>query len=225
MDILFSCFEGLRRVIRSEYFEENHKEILKGLEDATSYGQLESKKWLLKMLKEKNQTSLGVVFVCAGWYGLLPMFFLSDKDFSIQRMFLFDKDPLSIKVSEDLNRSYVRADWKFKATQKDILSLNYKMASFETLKANSQPELLKITPDTIINTSCEHIKDFSLWWSKIPENKLVILQSNDYFDIPFHINCHSSLEEFKKAAPMKRLIYEGVLDLKAYRRFLLIGFK
>ena len=52
MDILFSCFEGLRRVIRSEYFNENREEILKGLEDATSFGQLESKKWLLKILKD-----------------------------------------------------------------------------------------------------------------------------------------------------------------------------
>ena len=225
INILFFYLEGLKRVLQAEYFEKNQEDILKGLEDATSFGQLESKKWLLEVLKEKNQTSLGTVFVCAGWYGLLPMFFLRDKEFAIQKIFLFDTDPLSVKVSEDLNRLHVKADWKFKATQKDILSLDYKEASFKTLKANGEPEPITVSPDTIINTSCEHIKDFPLWWEKIPEGKFVILQSNDYFDIPFHVNCHSSLEEFQKAAPMKRLIYSGALDLKTYRRFLLIGFK
>ena len=35
-------------------------------------------------------------------------------------------------------------------------------------------------PNTIINTSCEHIVNFDEWYRKIPAGKLVILQSNDY---------------------------------------------
>ena len=221
----FSYMNGLQRIIRADYFKTNQEKILEGLDDATSFGQLKSKKWLLQVLKEKNQTSLGTVFVCAGWYGILPLLLLGDEEFSLKNVFLFDKDPLSIKVSEDINRPQVKGNWKFKATEKDILSLNYDIASFKTLKANGEEEILETSPDTIINTSCEHIKDFSLWWRKIPEKKLVILQSNNYFDIPFHVNCSSSLEEFKKNAPMKNLLYEGELDLDDYKRFLLVGFK
>ena len=223
--VTIDFLNGLKRVIQSKYFPENQEKILQDLMDAISSGQLKSKLWLLQTLKETNQSSLGTVFLCAGWYGLLPLFLLEDKYFSIQRVFLFDKDPLSILVSEDLNRHQVKNNWKFKSTKKDILQLDYTTVSFTTLKANKEETPVTVSPDTIINTACEHIKDFSLWWEKIPAKKLIILQSNNYFDIPLHVNCHASLEEFKKQAPMKHIIHEGVLDLEHYQRFLLIGLK
>ena len=215
---------GMIRIFQSKYFVSNQKKIIDNIKDCSSSGQLKSKFWLIDILKQKNLLKLGNVFLCAGWYGFLPYFLLSDKNFSIQRMFNFEKDPLSVSVSEDLNHRFIKDGWKFKATLKDILNLNYDEAQFDTLKANGDAQALTVSPDTIINTSCEHMDLFSKWWNKLPQKKLIILQSNNFFELKEHINCISSLKAFKKQAPLE-LIYEGELDLKQYKRFMLIGYK
>lgn len=216
--------DGLMRIFRSKYFPSNDKIIIKNLIDAFSEGQLKSKFWLIQKLKDHDLSDLGCVFSCAGWYGSLAFLLLADEYFSIRQCLLFEKDPLSVKVSEDLNRLFVKEDWKFKASLKNILELDYSNTHFKTLKANGTVQELYAVPDTIINTACEHIENFNSWWSKIPPKKLMILQNNDYFGLPDHINCVSSIEDFKKQANMD-FLYEGVLDLGAYRRFLLIGYK
>ena len=222
--IILDYLEGLKRVLRSDYFASHRKEIIKGLENTSSSGQLKSKAWLIDVLKEKNILQLGNVFFCAGWYGILPYILLHDKAFFINQLFNFEKDPLSVRVSEDLNRKFVKDGWKFKASLKDILELNYRQAQFNTLKASGEIQALTVSPDTIINTSCEHIDPFSKWWNKLPKEKLIILQSNDFFHHKEHINCVSSIKEFKKQAPLN-LLYEGELDLGQYKRFMLIGHK
>ena len=221
---LILYMEGIMRIFRKEYTPANDKTITKNLEDAFSEGQLKSKFWLIQKLKDHNLSALGCVFSCAGWYGTLPFLLMTDSYFSIEKCFLLEKDPLSVRVSEDLNRHFVKQDWKFKASLQNILDVNYFNAFFNTLKADGTIQEIQAVPDTLINTACEHIENFELWWSKIPSGKLIILQSNDYFDLPDHINCVSSLEDFKKQADMD-LLYEGVLELEAYRRFMLIGHK
>ena len=221
---LILYIEGLIRVLKSDYFSKNSADLVKSLSDAFSSGQLKSKLWLIQKLKDHNLTSLGCVFSCAGWYGVLPFLFLTDRRFSITRCFLFEKDPLSVKIAEDINRCFVTKNWAFKAVLQDIQDLDYSMACFQTLRANGTAVELQAVPDTIINTACEHIANFDVWWSKIPQGKLIILQNNDYFSLPDHINCVSSIEEFKKQADMD-FLYEGTLNLDSYRRFLLIGRK
>jgi len=217
--------KGIQRVLRSQYFPAHSLEIYEGLCQSHSKGQFESKMWLLQVLKQKGLQNMGVVFLAAGWYGVLAFLLLKDSYFNIKNVFLFEKDPLSVLVSEDLNRYFVMQNWKFKSTLKNILDISYIKDTFETLKATKEPEILQSTPDTIINTSCEHIENFPKWWSQIPPKKLVILQSNNYKGITDHINCVSSIKEFKKMASMDNLIYEGQLDLKKYKRFMLIGYK
>ena len=223
-DSLFSYIEGIRRVFRAKYFKSNQDKIIKNIERFSSFGQLQSKLWLIDILKEKKLLNLGDIFLCAGWYGLLAFFLLHDKKLAIKRVFNFEIDPLSVSISEDLNRNFVQKDWKFKATWKDILELNYQQDRFETLKANGEAQTLIVSPDTIINTSCEHISNFPHWWNKLPQKKLIILQSNDFFQHEDHNNCVSSLEKFKKQAPLE-LLYEGNLKFERYQRFMLIGYK
>ena len=222
--IILDYLEGLKRVLRSDYFASHRKEIIKGLENTSSSGQLKSKTWLIDVLKEKKLLKLGNVFFCAGWYGILPYILLHDKEFSINQLFNFEKDPLSVRVSEDFNRKFVKNGWKFKASLKDIFELNYHSARFNTLKANGEAQALTVSPDTIINTSCEHIDPFSKWWNRLPKEKLIILQSNNFFHHKEHINCVSSVKEFKEQAPLD-LLYEGERDLGQYKRFMLIGYK
>jgi len=221
---LSAIIESIYKISQAKYFIPNQSEIIKNIESFSSFGQLKSKIWLISVLKEKSFFNLGNVFLCAGWYGVLPFLLLNDKKFSIYRMFNFEKDFLSVQISEDLNRQFVKNNWKFKATLKDILELNYQQAQFDTLKSNGEVQTLVVSPDTIINTSCEHIRHFSKWWDKLPPDKLIILQSNNFFQHQDHVNCISSLEQLKKQAPMN-LLYEGELDLKKYKRFMLIGRK
>ena len=75
---------------------------------------------------------------------------------------------------------------QIKALEKDIMDIDYNSLdwNFWSTKNNRMSYTITDVPDTIINTSCEHIKDFDKWYAMIPKGKLVILQSNDYFNVP-----------------------------------------
>jgi hypothetical protein len=106
----------------------------------------------------------------------------------------------------------------------DIFDIDYSRASYSVKKPDGEVVLTDI-PDTIINTSCEHIANFEDWYSLIPVGKLMILQTNDYFEIEDHVNCSASLQDFANQTPMAQCLYQGVIDLGKYRRFMRIGVK
>ena len=80
-------------------------------------------------------------------------------------------------------------------------------------------------PNTIINTSCEHIPNFAEWYNKLPYNVLIVLQSNNYFEVNEHVNCSADLNNFSRQTPLNNVLYEGSLELEKYTRFMRIGFK
>ena len=96
------------------------------------------------------------------------------------------------------NKDLVLDDWKSKATTQDIHDINYNTNRYNTVKSNGETEQPKDSPDTIINTSCEHIENFARWYAKQSTGKLVILQSNNYFDIPEHVNCVHDITRLNK---------------------------
>ena len=192
--------------------------------DVMSRGQLKSKKWLVSELSNLN-LSLGTMFLCAGWYAsVVPLMKESKLDF--QKIRSFDIDPEVWKIAEIFNADLVSDSWKFKASTQDIMDINYTEHTYDTIKPDGELTAIgREIPDTIVNTSCEHIDNFKDWYNKIPKGKLVILQSNNYFEIEEHVNCSSSLKEFSKSAPMKKTLYEGELDLGKYTRYMKIGRK
>jgi len=211
-----SLFNQLRNAVDNEGAD---------LSDAFSWGQLKSKRWLVSEL-EKLNLPLGTIFLCAGWYATLaPMLF--DSSCKIDKIRSFDIDESCIAIADTINSNKVRENWKFKAVADDIFNINYSTHQWQAWsKANNRMSYPFIeVPNTIINTSCEHIKDFDIWYSKIPEGKMVILQSNDFFDVEEHINCVSSLEEFSKQTPMTQILYQGDLTLEKYTRYMRIGIK
>ena len=109
--------------------------------------------------------------------------------------------------------------------QKDIIDINYEFESYEVFRADGTACPLDDTPDTIINTSCEHIVNFIEWYSKIPTGKLVVLQNNNFFEVNEHVNCVNDLVDFADQAPLSKLLYEGELKLPKYKRFMRIGYK
>ena len=60
-------------------------------------------------------------------------------------------------------------------------------------------------------------------FKKLDSNPIVAIQSNNMFDIEEHVNCVHSVDHMKKKFPMSEVLYEGELQLKGYKRFMLIG--
>ena len=198
------------------------------LKDALSEGQLNSKLWLLDKIKGID---LGTVFICAGWYGVLATMMFEDENVYVDKIRSFDIDDSCWKIAEDLNEPWKADNWVFKASTLDIVGLfNYwygedGLYHYFTTNIKGKRVHVKEMPRTIINTSCEHIENFTKWFNAIPTGKLVALQSNNYFEIEDHVNCVNSLDEFKQQAPLSNIIYEGELELEKYTRYMLIGYK
>jgi len=194
-------------------------------DDCFSRGQLQSKLWLVEELK-KQKVDLGTVYLCAGWYATLATM-LFESGMKVDKIRSFDIDPTCVDIAETFNKPWFVDSWRFKSVTKDIMHITYDEHWWESWSnANnrmSKPILDK--PDTIINTSCEHIQNFSDWYAKIPDGKLVVLQNNDYFDIDDHVNCVNSLQEFEAMTTMRKVLYNGKRDLPKYTRFMRIGFK
>lgn len=191
--------------------------------DCMSRGQIRSKVWLVEELK-KLDLELGTVYLLGGWYATLgPLF--KDHQLKIEKLRSFDVDPKCTPIAGRMNKDWEMQDWKFKATTFDIHDLNYELATYTTVNSKGETATLNEVPNTLINTSCEHIENFDDWFKKIPQGRLLILQSNDYFDNDQHVNCVKNLEDFKNKVPLSEILYEGELDLGLYKRFMLIGYK
>lgn len=191
--------------------------------DCFSRGQLQSKLWLVDELKKCN-VDLGTVFLCAGWYATLATM-IFESDIKVDKIRSFDIDETCWKIAEIFNKPWVINDWQFKASTKDIFDINFTSETYTTHRSDGTECEQDDIPDTIINTSCEHIENFSEWYSKIPTGKLVILQSNDYFEVEEHVNCSKSISQFSRSCPMKETLFEGELFLPDYTRFMKIGYK
>lgn len=191
--------------------------------DCLSRGQIKSKMWLIHHL-EKVGADLGVVFLCAGWYATLATM-LFESGLKIQKIRSFDIDPDVWEIAETFNKPWMAEDWKFKASTKDIYDIDFLGTMYDVYKGDGNIQPLMDTPNTIINTSCEHIEHFAQWFDRIPKGKLCVMQANDYEEIEEHVNYYNTLEDFSKDCPMEKVFYEGELDLGEYKRFMKIGYR
>lgn len=191
--------------------------------DCFSRGQLESKLWLVRELN-KLPVDLGTVFLCAGWYGTLATM-LFESGARIEKIRSFDIDPLCAPIAEIFNKPWVMQDWRFKAVTEDIMGIDYREHHYTVNRSDGSTCGLRDFPDTIINTSMEHIPNYSEWWRSIPKGKLMIVQCNDYEDLEEHISTASSLDEFDVMTPVTNTLFLGELKLEKYSRFMKIGYK
>lgn len=191
-----------------------------GLVDAYSIGQIKSKLWLIENLPD----NLGMVFICAGWYGTLASFMFDKVRHKFDKIRSFDIDPICYRVADTMNKPWVIDGWQFKASTLNISDMKYP-TEYTTYRHNGTSQVLVESPDTIINTSCEHIQNFDVWYSNIPDGKILILQTNNFFEVEEHINCSTSLEKFAVQTPMTNVLYEGELVLDKYTRYMRIGIK
>lgn len=193
--------------------------------DCFSRGQIESKLWLVRELKKTNQ-NLGTVFLCAGWYATLSTM-LFESGIKIEKVRSFDIDPTTVDIAETFNKLWFTDQWRFKALVENIYDINYETHTWQYWSNANNRMSYPITdvPNTIINTSCEHLEDFRGWYNKIPNGKLIVIQANNFHEVEEHVNTYNTLEEFSANAPMKTILYEGEIELPKYKRFMKIGRK
>ena len=184
------------------------------LDVALNKKQTACKKWLVDELYRAAGPRIKRIHVLAGWYGVLAAFLLNDPRFKIKKITSIDRDPSCQEIALSLNR-----------TQVEKGRFDFKLADIHELDYKARKKNKKKLPHLIVNTSCEHLHDFAAWFATIPKGMTVALQSNNYFEIPEHVNSVNSLQQFVDQVPVAELLYSGQLELEKYTRFMVIGRK
>lgn len=166
-------------------------------------GQLRSKRWLIEELTPFITEPMSFD-IHGGWNGVLAsMIFQSNMP--IKNIRSVDIDPSCEEICRTMNK-LEEITGRFRAVTADMCAI-------------------RTDADVIINTSCEHISqsDYDIWLSGIPQNSLVVLQSNDY-KIDEHVRVVDSLEEFVSQSDID-VVYSGEFELPLYTRYMIIGNK
>lgn len=170
-------------------------------------GQVHSKIWLIDNLMTWVPSYPKKIVIHGGWNGLLASL-LFQSGISVDTIVSIDIDPECEEIANTMNK-IEQMSGKFKAITCNMVEYDY-----------------EFFPDIVINTSCEHItqETYKQWLKKIPSGSLVVLQSNDYFELEEHIRCSEDLKDFKDQSNLK-ILSEAQLELPKYNRFMLIGSK
>ena len=223
-----SILDGLARYLENAFVADVLETVSRFPVRNLAYGlnknQITSKKWLIDALHQTIGNRLGTVYVLGGWYGVLGAMLLHDGRFDIDKVLSVDIDPSCREVAQSLNRTHVD-NGMFYAVTADIYELNFDQTEFDVCRKDGVTQKLVARPDLIINTSCEHLGQFDRWYQRVPAGMPQILQSNNFYDCEEHVNCVPDIDSFRRQALMSELLFTGVLKLKRYSRFMLIGRK
>jgi len=170
-------------------------------------GQVRSKIWLIDSIVPYVPSVAVKIVIHGGWNGVLASL-LFQSGIKIDKIVSIDIDPACEETARTMNK-IEEIEGKFQAITCNMVDYDY-----------------NFFPDIVINTSCEHIdqETYEKWLKKIPGGSIIVLQSNDYFDLEEHIRCAETINDFKKQSKVKSLS-ALTLELPKYNRFMLIGFK
>ena len=183
----------------------------KDLLDSFSPNQFKSKLKLVEHIDKLNiLTKDSEIVIFGSWYGsiLIPAFYNK-----VKKITCIDQDAKVISrakynLFKDFNVDFITGD----------------VFEFRNIFKNT---------NLFINTSCEHMKSMkewgpaptykNPWWDRVSPAYFAF-QSNNMYDIEGHINCVSSIEEFKYQMPDKAeiLVEDKIVDDRG-TRFMLIG--
>lgn len=212
-------FRGINNFIKHEYNRDS-------LNDAFSRSQIKSKIWLIEELA-KIQDHYPNVLIMAGWYGQLKSIY--NKKLSYVKVRNVELDRFACEVSDYIFNLSNLEEYKVKSVNADINQLVLHKNGYEWEVENFRDNskfVEKFLPNLIINTSAEHMKEdwfHQLRFKELELAPIVAIQSNNLFDIDEHINCVYSVEHLLKKFPMKEVLFQGELQLKGYKRVMIIG--
>ncbi len=181
--------------------------MFKRIVDATTVSQAQSKLWLISELI-KHKEIVNDVALLGGWFAHIISPLLID-ELDVKHIMNYEIDKDAGLISYKFNRRFKHTHYNNKTKNIMIHPLS---------KGDN--------PDTVINTSCEHM--FPMWKFKELNpnlgNVLYVLQSTDDNQYDDHINCVSSPDELADQAKLIDVYYTGtkVLD-NGMKRFMVIG--
>lgn len=166
-------------------------------------GQVNSKLWLIDNLSNFLNADPKKIVIHGGWNGVLASL-LFNTDINITRITSVDIDPSCEEVARTVNKRQ-EIEGRFIAVTADMTSYNYEA-------------------DIVINTSCEHItqEQYTEWLNLVPKEALIVLQSNNFFDLDEHINCATDVNDFVKMSNID-VFWSGEFQTPKYTRFMIIG--
>jgi len=194
--------------------------------DLMSRSQMRSKIWLIEQLAliDSNYTNVAVL---AGWFGQIKTIY--DKRLAYNKMRIIELDRSACETSDYVFNASNLEDYQVKAVCADINALTLHKNGYEWSVENFRDGTTyseKFLPDLIINTSAEHMTEewfHQLRFKQLDNDPIVAIQSNNLFDIPEHVNCVHSVDHMMKKFPMREAMFAGELQLKGYKRVMLIG--
>lgn len=168
--------------------------------DSFSNNQIKAKNTLVKHLLPYINTDTNVA-ILGCWYGSVLIPLLDDK---VSKIFAVDLDDNVIKIGKNILFPHID---KIRWSTGDVFTYN---RPYEHIQV-------------IVNTSCEHMRPMKQWpfWQ---QGHIFALQSNNMYDIEDHVNCVSSIQEFKNQLPDNAtVIVEDEIDDSRGIRYLLVG--
>jgi len=226
-----AVFEYCLRMIRDDELTNSVRSYVKDndiqpIKDGLSRSQMRSKIWLIQELAKLGIKFENVV-IMGGWFGQLVSVY--NKILSFEKIRILDLEKSFCAASDyTFNLKYLD-NYKVKAICADVNNLTLHKNGYEWKVENFKEGTKfneKFLPDLVINTSAEHMTEewfHQLRFKNLESNPIVAIQSNNMFDGDGHINCVYSADHMKKKFPMKEVLFEGELQLKGYKRVMLIG--
>ena len=163
----------------------------------------------------------------AGWFGQLKAIY--EKKCTYAKMRIIEVDKSACETSDYIFNLSNLENYKVKSVFANINNLTLHKNGYEWSVENfkeSTSYTEKFLPDLIINTSAEHMTEewfHQLRFKQLDSDPIVAIQSNNLFDIPEHVNCVHSVDHMQKKFPMRKVLFAGELQLKGYKRVMLIG--
>lgn len=169
-------------------------------------GQVNSKIWLIQHLEVYSKRNNLRIVIHGGWNGVLASLLFNSK-LDIAHITSVDVDPICEEIATTVNKRQ-EMQGRFTAVTADMCKYEY-------------------DADIVINTSVEHITtaQYKKWFKLVPDDALIVTQSNNYFELEEHINCHRSLEEFVGSSQIRKIYIADSLKLPKYTRYMLVGKK
>lgn len=168
-------------------------------------GQVRSKIWLIEALEQYLHDISYDIVIHGGWNGVLASL-LFNSNINIKHIRSYDIDPTCEKIATTVNKRQ-EMEGRFRAILGDSTRQLYRS-------------------DVVINTICEHLtqEQYNSFLNLAPDDAVIVLQSNNYFDCDEHVRCASSLSEFEKQSGLN-VLHRAELETPLYTRYMLIGKK
>ena len=168
-------------------------------------GQVNSKVWLIENLKQFQKQYWNHIVIHGGWNGVLASL-IFNSDINVGKITSVDIDPKCQQTATTINKRQ-EMEGRFEAVTADMTDYEYEA-------------------DVVINTSCEHLTNgaYGRWFNLVPDDSLIVVQSNNYFELEEHINCSIDIDDFTRTSKLKPYLRD-TLVLPKYDRYMIIGKK